>query len=125
MKNMKGNTVVKNKKNYLYAVLLMEALPLIVAHPALAATSSSEAGVSNTINFLQTLVNILCAIAGPLAAVYLGIGGFQYITSAGNPERLDHSKRTIVHSLVGLVIVIAALVVSNGATSIATKAFGS
>src|SRR5687768_16587063 len=101
---------MKNKKIYLWAALFTVALPLILSHPALAATSSSEAGVSNTISFLQTLVNILCAIAGPLCAVYLGIGGFQYITSAGNPERLDHSKRTIVHSLVGLVVVIAALV---------------
>jgi hypothetical protein len=108
-------------------VTLIVALgaPLVIVAPVLAASGSSEAGVSNTISFLQTLVNILCAIAGPLAAVYLGIGGFQYITSAGNPERLDHSKRTIVHSLVGLVVVIAALVISNGATSIATKAFGS
>jgi type IV secretory pathway VirB2 component (pilin) len=121
---MKGNTVMNRKKTYLWAALLTAALPLMVSHPALAVASSSEAGVSNTISFLQTLVNILCAVAGPLAAVYLGIGGFQYITSAGNPERLDHSKRTIVHSIIGLVIVIAALVISNGATSIATKAFG-
>jgi len=116
---------MKSKKIYLGAALFAVALPFILSDPALAATGSSEAGVSNTINFLQTLVNILCAIAGPLCAVYLGIGGFQYITSAGNPERLDHSKRTIVHSLIGLVVVIAALVISNGATSIATKAFGS
>lgn len=115
---------MKSKKIYLWAALFAVALPFILSNPALAASSSSEAGVSNTINFLQTLANILCAVAGPLCAVYLGIGGFQYITSAGNPERLDHSKRTIVHSLVGLVVVIAALVISNGATSIATKAFG-
>lgn len=114
-------------KNLRRSVVLLTAstFPLILSHPVLAATGGSEAGVSNTISFLQTLVNILCAIAGPLAAVYLGIGGFQYITSAGNPERLDHSKRTIVHSLIGLVVVIAALVISNGASSIATKAFGS
>lgn len=116
---------MKSKKIYYIAALFAMALPFIFSPSVLAASSTSEAGVSNTISFLQTLVNILCAIAGPLCAVYLGIGGFQYITSAGNPERLDHSKRTIVHSLVGLVIVIAALVISNGATSIATKAFGS
>src|SRR5579859_7796860 len=116
---------MKSTKIYLWVALSVVALPLVLSHPALAvSSSSSEAGVSNTISFLQTLVNILCAVAGPLCAVYLGIGGFQYITSAGNPERLEHSKRTIVHSLIGLLIVIAALVISNGATSIATKAFG-
>lgn len=116
---------MRSKKIYLLAALYTVILPLAFSHSVLAASSSSEAGVSNTIGFLQTIVNILCAIAGPLAAVYLGIGGFQYITSAGNPERLDHSKRAIVHSLIGLVVVIAALVISNGASSIATKAFGS
>lgn len=112
------------KKLRLVAAFVATELPFILASTAFAANSSSP-GVSNTISFLQTLVNILCAIAGPLCAVYLGIGGFQYITSAGNPERLDHSKRTIVHSLVGLIVVIAALVISNGAAAIATKAFGS
>jgi len=116
---------MKGKKIYNGAALFAVALPFILSQPAFAAASDSVTGVSNTISFLQTLVNILCAIAGPLCAVYLGIGGFQYITSAGNPERLDHSKRTIVHSLIGLVVVIAALVISNGATTIATKAFGS
>lgn len=105
------------------AAFIATELPFILVSTVFAAGSSP--GVSNTISFLQTLVNILCAIAGPLCAVYLGIGGFQYITSAGNPERLDHSKRTIVHSLIGLVVVIAALVISNGAAAIATKAFGS
>lgn len=111
------------KKLRFVAAFIATELPFILSSTAFAADTSAP-GVSNTISFLQTLVNILCAIAGPLCAVFLGIGGFQYITSAGNPERLDHSKRTIVHSLIGLVIVIAALIISTGATSIATKAFG-
>lgn len=112
------------KKSYRFvAAYVAVLLPLIVASPAFA--DSSTPGVSNTINFFKTLVNILCAIAGPLCAVFLAINGVGYITSSGNPERLDHAKRGIVHSLIGLVIVIAALVIANGATSIAQSAFGS
>ena len=100
------------------------ALPLILTHPAFAATSSSVAGVSNVENFIKTLVNILCAIAAPLCAVFVAIGGYGYITSSGNPEHLDRSKRTLVHALIGLVIVIAAFVIANGVSDIANGSFG-
>ncbi len=110
------------RKIKLVALYIAAMLPLVVASPVFA--EASTPGVSNAINFFKTLVNILCAIAGPLCAVFLAIGGVGYITSSGNPERLDHSKRTITHSLVGLVIVIAAFVIANGAVSIASGSFG-
>ncbi|HSX05429.1 MAG TPA: pilin [Candidatus Saccharimonadales bacterium] len=113
---------VKKTYRFIASFVAME-LPFIIASPVFA--DASTPGVSNTINFFKTLVNILCAIAGPLCAVYLAVNGVGYITSSGNPERLENSKRGIVHSLVGLVIVIAALVIANGATSIANSAFGS
>lgn len=111
---------VKKSYRFIAAFIAME-LPFIIASPVFA----DAPGVSNTINFLKTLVNILCAIAGPLCAVFLAINGVGYITSSGNPEKLDHAKRGIIHSLIGLVIVIAALVIANGASSIANGAFGS
>jgi hypothetical protein len=53
------------------------------------------------------------------------IGGYQYITSSGNPDHLDKAKRTLFHSALGLSIVIAAFVIANIVTTLATNAFGS
>jgi len=41
------------------------------------------------------------------------IGGYQYITSSGNPENLIRAKRIIKNALIGLVIVLAAALLSN------------
>ncbi len=112
------------KKTYRFVIAFIATeLPFVLASPVFA--DASTPGVSNIENFIKTLVNILCVVAGPLCAIFLAIGGYGYITSSGNPEHLDRSKRTIIHSLIGLVIVIAAFVISNGVASIANSSFGS
>lgn len=110
------------KTHYFVAAYVALALPFALATPVFAA---DPAGVSNAINFIQTLVNILCSIAGPLCGLFLAINGVRYITSSGNPERLDSAKRGIYTSLVGLVIVFAALIVANGAAALAANSFKS
>jgi TRAP-type C4-dicarboxylate transport system permease small subunit len=102
---------------YVYTAL---AAPLFVAHSALAATGS----VGQVEGFLHSLIQIIAGLAGLVATGFFVIGGFSYITSAGNPERMDGAKRTITFSAVGLIIVIAAFVLSNIVTDVATNAFG-
>jgi hypothetical protein len=114
--------MIRKHKFRSLVVYTASVLPLALSSPVFA--DASTPGVSNIENFIKTLVNILCVIAGPLCAIFLAIGGYGYITSSGNPEHLDRSKRTIIHSLVGLVIVIAAFVISNGVASIANSSFG-
>ena len=109
------------KKSYRFVVAFIATeLPFVISSPVFADTP----GVSNVENFIKSIVNMLCVVAGPLCAIFLAIGGYGYITSSGNPEHLDRSKRTIIHSLIGLVIVIAAFVISNGVASIANSSFG-
>jgi len=50
-------------------------------------------------------------------------GGFGYITSSGNPETLDRSKKTILYSAIGLAVVLGAFVLTNIVSDLATGAF--
>ena len=104
------------------AIFMFMALgaPLFIAHAALAATGS----VVQVEGFLRSLIQIIAGLAGLVATGFFVIGGFSYITSAGNPERMDGAKRTITFSAIGLIIVIAAFVLSNIVTDVATNAFG-
>jgi hypothetical protein len=52
------------------------------------------------------------------------MGGFGYITSTGNPESLDRSKKTLVYSGIGLAIVFGAFVLTNIVSDLAKSAFG-
>jgi len=89
--------------------------------PALAATPD----VSKVESFAQNVIQVLVTLAGLLAAGFFVMGGISYITSSGNPEHLDRAKKTILYSGIGLAVSIAAFVLSNIVTQLATTAFGS
>jgi len=76
-------------------------------------------------NFIRSVIQLIAGLAGLIATGFFVVGGFTYITSSGNPEKLDQAKRTLFYSAIGLAIVIAAFVISNIVTTLATKAFGS
>ncbi len=102
------------------AVLISMGLPFIVSQPAFAAT----AGVSQIEGFIRSIIQVLAGLAGLIATGFFVAGGFSYITSSGNPEKLDRAKRTIMFSAIGLAICIGAFVLSNIVTELATNAFG-
>ncbi len=95
------------------------ALVLISATPAFA----DSVDLSQVQNFAQNVIQVLVTLAGLLAAGFFVVGGIGYITSSGNPENLDKSKKTIMYSSIGLAVAIAAFVISNIVTQLATTAF--
>lgn len=103
------------------ALLVAMGLPFLLAPPALAATGD----VGQVEDFIRNVIKVIAGLAGLVATGFFVVGGFGYITSSGNPEHLDRSKRTLLWSGIGLAIVIAAFVISNIITTIATNAFGS
>lgn len=112
----------KNAKVRLFLILVTIGVPVIMSHPVFA---DSNANVTQIESFLQSIIQVLAALAGLVATGFFVLGGFSYITSSGNPENLVKAKRTLLHSGIGLAIVIAAYVISSIITSLATKAFGS
>lgn len=101
--------------------LLVVSLFLVVTSPVFA----QSADVSKIQTFIQSIIQVLVTIGGLLAAGFFVWGGVGYITSSGNPEALDRSKKTILYSAVGLAIVLGAFVLTNIVTQLSTSAFGS
>jgi len=90
----------------------------------LSATSALAApDISRVQNFATNLIQILVTIAGLLAAGFFVMGGIGYITSSGNPENLDRSKRILVYSSIGLAICIGALVLTGIVSDLANQSF--
>ncbi len=95
---------------------------IIIAPPANALAANAQMGQVN--NFIRSVITAITGIAGLVATGFFVLGGFKYITSSGNPHNLEHAKRTIVFSALGLAIAIAAFVLSGIVTSLASSAFG-
>ena len=118
---MRGAEVGLKKTSFILALVIAAGLPVVLAEPAFAQTPG---GVSNVENFIRSVITVLAGLAGLVATGFFVAGGFTYITSSGNPEQLDKAKRTLTWSAIGLAIVIAAFVLANIVTTLATQAFG-
>lgn len=69
------------------------------------------AGKSTASSFILSIINILLAIAGTIAVLFLIIGGIRYVTAEGSEDRAESAKNTIQHSIIGIVIVILSFVI--------------
>jgi hypothetical protein len=103
----------------LLSLYIATGLPFILTQPAFAVGD-----VSSVETFIRSLIQVLAGLAGLVATGFIVVGGFGYITSSGNPERMDRAKSTIMWSGIGLAITVAAFVISNIVTTLATNAFG-
>lgn len=72
------------------------------------AQANAEDRVNDTI---RLVINIFSFIVGVVAVIMVIIGGFKYITSAGDSTNIASAKNTILYAIVGLIIVALAQVI--------------
>ncbi|MCX6811225.1 MAG: pilin [Candidatus Berkelbacteria bacterium] len=58
-------------------------------------------------DLLARIVQILLGLAGVVAVGAIIIGGYQYMTSGGIPDKTQIAKATITYAIIGLILVIA------------------
>lgn len=84
----------------------------------LAATSGAVTAMRE---YVTPTIHVLAALASIACVFFIVNAGYQYMTSSGNPEKLDHAKHILKNALLGLVIVLAAATL----VSILSNAYGS
>jgi type IV secretory pathway VirB2 component (pilin) len=55
-----------------------------------------------------SIVNILTVLSGSLAVLFIIYSGIQMTISNGDPKRVTQARQSLIYSVVGLVLVIAA-----------------
>ena len=63
------------------------------------------------------IIQILLYIAGGVAVLFVIIGGFQYILSAGNAETATKGKKTVINAIIGIVLIILSYMVISVVTN--------
>lgn len=62
---------------------------------------------------VSNLINWVIAMGGVVSVIFIVIGAWSYMTAAGDPQKLQKAKTTILYSLIGLVIVALSLVLTS------------
>lgn len=67
-----------------------------------------KSGPSMIPSILLVIADDLLRIMGLIAVAYVIIGGIQYVTSQGEPDRTKHAQETVLNALIGLIVAIVA-----------------
>lgn len=70
-----------------------------------------ESATSNLKSYIEALYNIALGLIVLSAVFMLVIGGFMYLTSAGNTSQIGSAKTVITDAIIGLVIALVAVLV--------------
>ena len=113
---MKGGGLMRKTK--ILSALILASLFI----PQVAYAQTASGSVNNIVTFIKSIVGVLVTIGGILSVGFFAWGGIGYMTSSGNPEALERSKKTIIYSAVGLVIVLGSYIFSGIVTQLANSA---
>ena len=75
---------------------------------------SNDSKRDNTLmNTIQTIINVVLGVIGLVSVAMIIIGGIQYATSAGDPQKANKAKSTILFAVIGLIVSLLAFAIVN------------
>ncbi len=73
----------------------------------------SEASETTISEILGVAVNAFLSLLGVIFIVLMLIGGYHWMTAAGNQEKVDKAINTIRRAIIGLIIVVGSYAIWN------------
>lgn len=64
-------------------------------------------------NVVITIINAIIAVSGIVAVIFVIVGGINYMTSTGEPQKTKKAKDTILYACIGLVITALSFAIVN------------
>ena len=84
-------------------------------HVSQAALDAAGCGNNNATikDVVVNILNIVIGLSGFVAAVFIIIGGYNYMTSTGDSTKIEKAKKTILYAVIGLIICGLAIAIVN------------
>lgn len=105
------------KKTVIINALILSFLML----PDVAYAQTASGSVNNIINFIKSIIGFITAAGTVVCSLIIAYGGFKYMTSVGNPDSMETAKKTMWNAGIGLVIILAAYLITGIVTQFATS----
>ncbi len=72
--------------------------------------TSAQGKTKSPQNIIIDFVGYLMAFTGIILLSNILLGGYQWMTSEGNEEKITKAKNKIIHSVIGMIIIMTAYV---------------
>ncbi len=73
----------------------------------------ARGSVADLANYIDVIYQFLVSIIGLIAAIMMIVGGFQYLTSAGDNAKIGAAKKRITNALIGLALTFSSYLLLN------------
>ncbi len=102
-------------KNLLsFAIILVVSVLLVGnAQAALTVPSVNNIGTGDIETAATSIIGTILTLLGLVALVIVLIGGFKWMTSGGNEEKVGEAKKLLGAGIIGLIIIFAAWAIAT------------
>lgn len=63
--------------------------------------------IGDIVDILENIIKLLAPAAGIAFFIMLLVGGFQFVTSGGDPKAAGQARTTLTYAVIGIVLVVA------------------
>ncbi|MFZ5391262.1 MAG: Mbov_0395 family pilin-like conjugal transfer protein [Patescibacteria group bacterium] len=82
-------------------------------------------GNRDLVETIAQIINVVLGFLGVVAVIIILMGGFKWMTAAGNEEKVGEAKKLLGAGVVGLVIILAAFAIASFIINNLSNATGS
>ncbi len=97
----------------LAGLIILAPVDSVAALPGYRCVEGQNCTTVGVNGLIQLVIGWLLGIAFGIAVLFLIVGGFWYITSAGNEETAEKGKNTAINAIIGIVIIVLSYVIIN------------
>ena len=87
----------------IFAILL--SFLAVFTKPVYAADEPAK--LSDIVKILENIIKLLAPAAGIAFLIMLLVGGFQFVTSGGDPKAAGQARTTLTYAIIGIILVVA------------------
>ncbi len=114
--------IMRNKKSYFSAILLLIVVGILSLHPTVAAAvtltptgfitacSASTTGTASLAACIKGIYTLSLGLGALLALLMIVLAGYRYMTAQGNSQQVENAKDSFTSAFIGLIIIFVAFI---------------
>lgn len=97
-------TTLHNRRRTLALSVILTGLLVVFTNPVFA---QPPAQLGDAVDIIENIIKLLAPAAAIAFLIMLIIGGFQFVTSGGDPKAAGAARTTLTYAVIGIVLVVA------------------